>query len=89
MSQWRNGLAHWTSNSKVVGSSPTWDDIFGWFSKLLSFVLSKVVLYLFCLLLITPSFARLRVMFTVPLCHFSGSRVLSPLSVGRRSGQVS
>lgn len=20
---WRNGLAHWTSNSKVVGSSPT------------------------------------------------------------------
>ena len=68
MSQWRNGLAHWTSNSKVVGSSPTWDDIFGWFSKLFSFVFSKVVLYLFCLLLITPSFARLRVMFTVPHC---------------------
>ena len=24
-SPWRNGLAHWTSNSKVVGSSPTGD----------------------------------------------------------------
>ncbi len=24
-SLWRNGLAHWTSNSKVVGSSPTRD----------------------------------------------------------------
>ena len=23
---WRNGLAHWTSNSKVVGSSPTGGD---------------------------------------------------------------
>ena len=28
MSLWRNGLAHWTSNSKVVGSSPTRDDFF-------------------------------------------------------------
>ena len=27
-SLWRNGLAHWTSNSKVVGSSPTRDDFF-------------------------------------------------------------
>ena len=24
-SLWRNGLAHWTSNSKVVGSTPTRD----------------------------------------------------------------
>ena len=24
-SRWRNGLAHWTSNSKVAGSSPARD----------------------------------------------------------------
>ena len=28
MSRWRNGLAHWTSNSKVAGSSPARDGIF-------------------------------------------------------------
>ena len=28
LSPWRNGLAHWTSNSKVVGSSPTGDALF-------------------------------------------------------------
>ena len=28
LSLWRNGLAHWTSNSKVVGSSPTRDAAF-------------------------------------------------------------
>ena len=27
---WRNGLACWTSNSKVVGSSPTGGDIFSY-----------------------------------------------------------
>ena len=31
-SLWRNGLAHWTSNSKVVGSSPTRDVCFFIFS---------------------------------------------------------
>ena len=31
-SPWRNGLAHWTSNSKVVGSSPTGDVFFFSFS---------------------------------------------------------
>ena len=29
---WRNGLACWTSNSKVVGSSPTGGGIFGFAS---------------------------------------------------------
>ena len=28
VSRWRNGLAHWTSNSKVAGSSPARDGIF-------------------------------------------------------------
>ena len=28
---WRNGLAHWTSNSKVVGSSPTGGAFFSFF----------------------------------------------------------
>ena len=28
---WRNGLAHWTSNSKVVGSSPTGGVFFTYF----------------------------------------------------------
>ena len=31
VSLWRNGLAHWTSNSKVVGSSPTRDGFFLFF----------------------------------------------------------
>ena len=32
-SPWRNGLAHWTSNSKVVGSSPTGDVVFSLFFR--------------------------------------------------------
>ena len=36
MSRWRNGLAHWTSNSKVAGSSPARDVIF--FTSLFSHV---------------------------------------------------
>ena len=31
MSRWRNGLAHWTSNSKVAGSSPARDGTFFFF----------------------------------------------------------
>ena len=31
---WRNGLAHWTSASKVVGSSPTGGETFFSYLKL-------------------------------------------------------
>ena len=31
VSRWRNGLAHWTSNSKVAGSSPARDESFFFF----------------------------------------------------------
>ena len=50
---WRNGIAHWTSNSKVVGSSPTGGD--------------SVFLYFFPQILIfLPTDALVRVPFQIP-----------------------
>ena len=51
---WRNGLAHWTSNSKVVGSSPTRGVVFFAF---FSFFLT------FCSVRIPPYYSWLRFLF--------------------------
>ena len=47
---WRNGLARWTSNSKVVGSSPIEGDRLVWFSLILHrdyFIVGECVRFLF------------------------------------------
>ena len=51
---WRNGLAHWTSNSKVVGSSPTRGVVF-----FLFFFFSLT----FCSVRIPPHYSWLRFLF--------------------------
>ena len=44
---WRNGLAHWTSNSKVVGSSPTRGVVFFLFFFFSNILLSAYSTILF------------------------------------------
>ena len=44
---WRNGLAHWTSNSKVVGSSPTRGVVFFLFFFFFNILLSTYSTILF------------------------------------------
>ncbi len=46
LSRWRNGLAHWTSNSKVVGSSPTRDALFFFFFSTIIFFFRSTMITL-------------------------------------------
>ena len=57
VSRWRNGLAHWTSNSKVAGSSPARDVIIFFFS-----FPKPTVLHLEYISMWTRTFSRWRVL---------------------------
>ena len=57
-SLWRNGLAHWTSNSKVVGSSPTRDGFFFCFNLFFFIVSYLVFLFRFNHFLLTTICAK-------------------------------